>query len=203
MDELWTEGVGEYVFTLFPSEYKGVFVDVGAFHPTLISNSYIFEQNGWYTYCIEPNPSCIDKLKSIRKNVFQYACGNINADDVPFYIYKSDGIAGEASCTGLIEHDDYYSKSMFHHVDYVKLRTLDWLIKHELKIHSIDILSIDVEGTELKVLQGLNLYRYTPTIIIIESITLEEHSQQLAFLSKYNYEQIYRISVNDIYKKRI
>lgn len=40
----------------FPDpKYKGVFFDVGAFDPVLISNSYHFERNGWNFCCFEAN----------------------------------------------------------------------------------------------------------------------------------------------------
>lgn len=67
-DNYVTEGVGEYVLTLFKG-FRGVCVDVGAYEPYWMNNSWIFERIGWDTYCIEPNPNCIEKLKKERKNV--------------------------------------------------------------------------------------------------------------------------------------
>jgi len=40
--------VDEILRSYFPDyNYKGVFIDVGAFEPILISNSYHFEITGW------------------------------------------------------------------------------------------------------------------------------------------------------------
>jgi len=57
----------------------------------------------------------------------------------------------------------------------VKQRTLNTLIENEIKVtfpsfDKIDILQIDVEGGELKVLQGLDLVKYKPTVILVEDI---------------------------------
>lgn len=58
----------------FPDySYKGVCVDVGAYEPVNISNSYHFERNNWDVYCIEANTLLIPGLQRERKNVYNYA----------------------------------------------------------------------------------------------------------------------------------
>ena len=48
----------------FPDyNYLGTFIDVGAYEPINISNSYHFEKNGWNVYCLEANTILIDGLK--------------------------------------------------------------------------------------------------------------------------------------------
>ena len=40
----------------FPDfNYKGIFLDIGAYEPINISNSYHFEKNNWDVYCFEAN----------------------------------------------------------------------------------------------------------------------------------------------------
>lgn len=51
----------------FPSGYRGIFFDVGAYEPVNISNSYHFEMNNWDVHCFEANTLLIDGLKSQRK----------------------------------------------------------------------------------------------------------------------------------------
>ena len=59
----------------------------------------------------------------------------------------------------------------------VQKRRLDTLFKG-YGIKRIDILSIDVEGYEVEVLKGISFSRYMPTVIVVESHSLE-HEQQL------------------------
>lgn len=201
-----TEGVAEYVMSLFPSNFLGVCIDVGAFHPTWISNSWLFESMGWDTYCIEPNPHCIPKLKESRKNVIEFACGDSSKDDVDFYIYDTPWAGpntcgneiwrGEAADTGLIKHENTNGKIT--EVVKVNVRTLDFILGHNyLPISNIDYLSIDVEKNEMSVLRGLDLNRWTPRVISIENEfkTTDQHG----WLSSYGYKCINRITVNDIY----
>lgn len=209
-----TEGVPEYVVTLFPEGFKGVFVDVGAYDPLWISNSWIFEQAGWDVYCIEANPDRISKLQSMRKNVIELACGAENQDDVDFFIYCFGGAgpkdepghpictlpgyegqwSGEAAATGLIRHQG--GDIALSRIVKVQVRTLDWVMTQVGQDH-IDCLSIDVERNEMAVLRGCDLAKWKPKVIIIENIDQEQ--EQNDWLRQCNYRLVHRISVNDIW----
>lgn len=206
----FTEGVAEYVMTLFPTDFKGVCIDVGAFDPLWISNSWIFERAGWDVYCIEPNPHCLPKLRAMRQNVIDFACGAESADDVDFYIYKTDWAGpnekaetvwkGNAADTGLIRHEK--TNGNIDDIVKVKVRTLDYIIGHyNLPIDHIDFLSIDVEKNEMSVLRGLSLWIWTPKVIAIENEFKTE--DQHGWLASYGYVCINRIGVNDIYMKAV
>jgi len=219
-----TEGVAEYVVTLFPEGFKGICVDIGAYDPFWISNSWIFEEAGWDTYCIEPNSARIPKLKQFRKNVLEYACGDHNEDDVNLYIYKAPyagpadepgntkievgpyegAMSGEAACTGLIRHSSEQPNQYEDFLDRVikvKVRTLDWLMENEIKQDHIDLLSIDVELNEMTVLKGTDLKRWNPLAIIIENQTPQDEVAQLAWLTELGYSKVNRIGVNDVYTR--
>jgi FkbM family methyltransferase len=198
--EYITEGVGEFVQTLFPPDFKGTCIDVGAYDPFWISNSYLFEQAGWNVYCIEPNPHCIPKLKKYRKNVLQYACSNKNEDNIDFYIYALP-TCGEAAGSGLLSQPN---GGIFQEKLTVTTRTLDWLMENKIKQDHIDFLSIDVERNEVNVLKGTNLDRWKPSVIAIENLYGFEKEDvvdpdQFEILSKYGYQRIYRVSFNDVY----
>lgn len=196
-----TEGLPEYVMTLFPKDFKGVCIDVGAYDPFWISNSWIFEQAGWYAYCIEPNPTCIPRLKEHRKNVIECACGDSNKNDAELFVYQVDSV-GEAAGTGLIDHCLDFIDSAFHqkhlsHTVKVRVRTLDWLMENEIKQDHIDYLSIDVESSEIDVLRGTSLEKWKPKIIVVEN--LENDPNQSSYLINKGYRNIYRIMYNDVY----
>lgn len=198
MDSYVTEGVGEYVLSLFKG-FRGVCIDIGAYHPYWLNNSWIFERIGWRTYCIEPNPNCIPELKKHRQNVLEYACGSTNEDNVNLYIYSND-IVGEAGGTGLhkFTQDEIDRwKQPFKEIVKVKVRTLDWLMENEIKEDCIDYLSIDAEKSELEILKGTNLEKWKPKIIIIENT--EDDEEQREYLINRGYRRVNRIIFNDIY----
>ena len=76
----------------FPNyDYKGVFIEIGAYDPIIISNSYHFEKNDWDVYCFEANTQLIDRLKEERKNVYNYAVYNEDNPCVEFNVVLSNG----------------------------------------------------------------------------------------------------------------
>ena len=63
-----------------------------------------------------------------------------------------------------------------------------------MKIHEIDLLSIDVEGAELGVLMGLNIGYYAPKLILLEDkhLYLVKHR----YLKKQGYKLVKRTRQN-------
>lgn len=50
---------------------KGFYVDIGAFHPKIFSNTYLFYKRGWRGICVEPNPEAKWKFGLVRpRDVF-------------------------------------------------------------------------------------------------------------------------------------
>jgi len=80
----------------------------------------------------------------------------------------------------------------------VSTRTGDFILE-EQKVDKLDILSIDVEGSEIHVLQGIDLNKWLPKIIVIENIRNTKNQED--YLFNYNYRKINRIGFNDFYKK--
>jgi len=198
-DLYWSQGTAEYVKELFPKEFKGICVEVGAFAPKVLSNSWIFEQDGWEVYCIEPNPKCIPELKKYRKHVLEYACGAENLDDQDLFVYNVS--IGEAAITGLL---DLHAGKLYTRVEKVTVRTLDWLMENEIKKDHIDYLSIDVERNEMNVLRGTDLARWNPAVIAIENLDDARNSNflgQRVWLETYGYVYHHRIEANDIFTK--
>jgi FkbM family methyltransferase len=188
----------------FPDySYKGVFLDVGAFEPIKISNSYHFEINGWDCYLFEANSDSIPKLKEHRKNVFNYAIYDKDVDNILFNVVESNGWTAGFSA---IELSDEISKvfpcdnKKIKQINAVQ-RTLNTILKTELmNITKIDILKIDVEGGELKCLQGLDLQKYSPKIILVENITNDVTIYN--YLLSFGYVLDKHISYNQFYIKK-
>lgn len=197
----YTDGVAECVITLFPNNFKGICVDIGAYDPMWLSNSWIFEQAGWEVHCIEPNPKCMPRLRKFRKYVHEYACDERNEDNVDLFVYCVDKLGlGEAAITGLLHHSGGGHEQWFSHVSKVAVRTLDWLMENEIRRDHIDYLSIDVERNEMAVLRGTDLKRWCPKVIAIEN--LDADAEQTKWLTDRGYRHIHRILVNDIFMEQ-
>ena len=50
----------EYIKSLFPNDFIGICIEVGAYNGISLSNTYHFELIGWRCLCIEPIPSAYE-----------------------------------------------------------------------------------------------------------------------------------------------
>ncbi len=167
----------------------GFFLDIGTADGITFSNTYYFEKNGWNGICFEPSPSQFQKAMLFRKNVQQIAVGN--RDEVAdFHLSKSspDWSSLEASS------DDLKTIQ-------VKCSTLESIIKKN-NIKKVDLLSVDVEGTEVDVLEGFPFDTIKPEIIIVEYRNkMDSFNDRIAsFMSKLPYELVHTTFANYIYK---
>lgn len=207
---MYAEGqLDEYLAGLFPHNHKGVIIDVGACDPVGFSNSLYFEEKGWTAICIEPNPIQAAKLrKHPRKHVYEYAISNFDQDDADFTIFHHPKY-GTGSCTGLGDGCresvmfQQYSKQMTSSQKIkVKVRTLDTLLAGELDfLDCIDILTVDVEGTELDVIKGFDILNWSPCVVVLEDF--EPNNKKAEFMSKLGYIRNNVINFNHVFVKQV
>lgn len=170
---------------------KNIFIDVGANFPDT-SISTVLEMKGWKGIVIEPQPECIRVLKKYRKcKIVQYACSSKKNQNKSLKLW----VAGPQSSLKLefISPKDRPNKFI-----YVKVTTLNKILSKN-NIKKIDLLSIDTEGTEIDVLDGLNFKRYSPRLILIEDHArdFEKHN----YLKKLGYKLFRRTGYNAWYAK--
>jgi len=138
---------------LFPE--KGIFLDVGAGGGEGISNTYGLEKAGWEGLCIDADPANWEELKSKRKTVYCGAVADHNGE-VTFYqdIYNPD-------------HSSTIVRTGSEKIITVPCKTIEDLLD-EFNIEKIDLFSLDIEGTELEVLQQMDIEKHQPMIVIVE-----------------------------------
>lgn len=146
-------------------------VDVGAFDGKTISNSYYFLRRGWSGILIEPLPLAFQKLsKRYRNNPKVHLANNacsVKEGEQQFFI----GTDGEAGQLGSLSADisGKTGKSIS-----VKVQTLTNILNACNAPKDFSILSVDAEGMDYEVLQGLNFNLYQPRIIITEDVPCTE-----------------------------
>jgi FkbM family methyltransferase len=173
--ELETDLVGEF---LGPA--PGFFVDVGANDPKHGSQSWHLEQRGWNGILIEPQPHLAERLRQQRKaKVYEVACS------AP----ANAGKCMSLYCSGMISSLDKDWSALPRHAQAkvecaieVTIRTLDQVLTDAKAPTPIDFISIDVEGHTDEVLDGFDLTRWRPRLILLEDhvITTRVHRRMLS-----------------------
>lgn len=154
---------------------NGVMVEVGAAGPQYLSMSRHFRESGWRVVAIEPNPHFIKQHMAEGLRVLPYACGEHDEDGVDFELVLQPvalhgGQISYESFSSLKVTDEYRKLNPAIRPEKIKvnMRRLDTLLAQEL-IERVDLLSIDVEGWELQVLNGFALERFAP-IVVMENL---------------------------------
>jgi len=164
---------------------KGFYVDVGAYHPKLFSNTYLFYKRGWSGVCIEPNPTMSAKFSRIRPRDAFVNMGVSSVEDVLEYFEFNDGAAN----TFLAEQAKKNQKEAGRKL--LRKRSIEvWPLKKILAKHvksgtTIDLMSVDVEGMDVQVLESNDWEMYRPKMIIAEDLDFDFRDWKKSRLAKY------------------
>jgi FkbM family methyltransferase len=162
---------------------RGLFVEVGAFEPFLLSQTAALEQRGWHGLLIEPVPAQAAMLRAHRRaQVVEVACGPPEQHGTTMRL----AVAGALS-------NMRQERSEAPTID-VHVVTLDSVLR-EAGVTSIDFLSIDVEGLEIDVLRGFA--QYQPRLILLEDFA--ENSTKHRFMRANDYKRAQRTGNNSWY----
>ena len=165
---------------VFKNKTNGFFIELGANDGLTQSNTAMFEFfKGWTGLLIEPSFSAFEKCKVNRPKsiVVNYACVSSTYADT----HVSGDFNGQlmSSVDGLRQNVTILTK--------VPARTLESLLDEYAPNAKIDLLSLDTEGYELNILQGLNLNKYRPRYMLIE-VYAKDFDVMCLFLSVKGYK---------------
>ena len=190
--------VGRYLRTKFFSDYnyKGVVVEVGGGPAEEYSFSKHYIDNGWRGIILEPNDRMFKEHQEAGHEVYQYAVSNEDKTDVDFICY---GGGNEMGSPGLGCKTESGVEGLSQRKIKVDVITLNTFFK-QIDIKYIDIMSVDVEGWEIEVLEGLDTSQFEIRFIVLENFYDKEEYRTI--MREKGYEMIFKISFNEIYQKK-
>lgn len=197
-------GADRSIEEYFPTGYKGKCIEVGAVDGIQISNTAHFELLGWDCMCIEPQPGpgYFADLARNRKCAINCAISSNNSDDMEFHVVYCNGtpwngMSGLRVDERLVEQHRQMGFEIRIESIRVPTRRLDWCIQTFFDHPTIDFISIDVEGTELDVLQSFDVKAYNTTLFIIENNFDDPGIPE--YMRSRGFRRDKRIEVNDFY----
>ena len=142
----------------------GFFVDVGCYHPRKFNNTYALYKRGWRGINVDMEEDKIALFEAARPGDVNIVCAvSDKRETVTRY---RDGQFGLGSTI-----DDNHARKTS--VDYdsgsIETKTLTEIIDGtRYGGRQIDLLTVDAEGMDYKVVRSLDMERYRPKIIIVE-----------------------------------
>jgi len=195
------------VLNYFKEKQKGFYVDVGCYHPIHRNNTHLLYKQNWNGINIDTSEFSIDLFNYMRPQDLNYNCAVSNKNETLTLFYQKE--LSQLSTT--VESK---AKSAFQgEIKEKKIQafSLDEILNRgRYKNTKIDFLDVDVEGADIKVLQGLSFEKYKPEIICIEiydkkdfnnlKFNLKE-SDIYKFLINKNYELIWSGVFSHLFKR--
>ncbi len=157
-----------FLWRLWKDRPGGFYVDVGANHPLFHSVTKQFSIQGWRGINVEPNPILHRALVEDRPRDINLNLGVSDSDStLTFHEYPQ--LHGWSTFDESFA-DQYRQAGMTAFEREVPIRTLDSILaEHVPPGTAIDFLKVDVEGFEPRVFAGLDLRRWRPRVILVES----------------------------------
>ena len=148
----------DLLFSLLHPRASGFYLDVGAYHPWMKSNTYKLYLRGWSGITIEPNPDTAHLFRRFR----------------PRDLHLTFGVSGEASELTYFRYADPKLNTFVNlrkdcqtagKPEKVKCLPLREIIAQWCPRQGIDLLSVDCEGLDFEVLTSVDFSVNRPVSI--------------------------------------
>jgi FkbM family methyltransferase len=172
---------------------RGVYIDVGAFHPKLFSNTYLFYKKGWSGVCIEPRPEAKEDFLRVRPRDTFAGMGVGAKKDVLEYFEFKDGAANTFSAEQAEKNIKEAGRKLKKKINVAVMPLKDILASSGMEGKEIDLMSVDVEGMDLEVLKSNDWQKFHPKMIICEDLDFDFENPKKSGVVKYLMELGYRL----------
>ncbi|MEX0673985.1 MAG: FkbM family methyltransferase [Gaiellaceae bacterium] len=161
-------GEDQVIARLLPQP-AGRYLDVGAYHPHVYSNTFLLYRRGWSGVAVDPNPDCELLFRIFRPRDTFIRAGTGPAGRRVYYRYSDgayNGFAPSPTREGVVLLDAVETE----------VRPLSSLVPPG----RFDLLNVDVEGMDLEVLRTFD-WSDPPEVVAVEG------SESDAFLRELDY----------------
>ena len=189
---------------IFGQQEHGFYVDVGAYHPQMISNTYYFYLQGWKGINIDAMPGSMDLFKQTRPNDINLEIPISNVkQSLTYYTFNHSNLNGFSKELA-IERNGWkvgdWEAKLISEIDLQTFTLSEVLDEYLTSNQDIDFLNIDVEGLDYQVLESNNWQKYRPKIVLIEDLEMSVMNQaNEGQVTSFMYKQGYQLYGKAIY----
>lgn len=186
----------------FAHKNSGFCVEVGAYDGIDMSNTYLFEKLGWKCLLVEADPEMAQICQRNRPAATVVSCAVVPPGSPSQVCFRvSEDVKGMSSlgldASSRRRITGYTGRLAIREIT-TTARTLDAILE-ESKCTVIDFMSIDVEGHELGVLEGFDITRWKPQVVLVERSSVFPVWNILRYFDRGGYAFSRRTGHNDWY----
>lgn len=189
------DGEFEIIEPLLPD--RGTYLDIGASEPFECSNTIQFYRKAWHGTLVEPLPWRIPALNLMRPR--DHVCPAAIMDYTGYVPLRVAGSCSSVDWNWKIEDRQTILVPCYTFSDFVKIHP---------QAMNVDYCSIDVEGSEERVLKGIDFTTFKPIVMTVEHVDYDAHAVGEDISSRWSkyvepyYEEVTRTKFNIIYRRR-
>jgi len=187
-------------FNRLNMNYKDItYIDLGAFKPDVSNNTFSFYIRGSRGILVEANPTLIYDLYAKRPNdIILNNCitpFKSNHGSIDFYILNPPELSSISK--NIVDNHINEGRATLKEIKTVNTITLDQILDKFFRDRNPDLISIDVEGIEDKIIEKFDFYRYRPKLFCIESWVNKQGIAKHMQANQYNL--LASVVADDIY----
>lgn len=165
----------QYLFMILGID-RVLYVDVGAHHPSYLSNTYLFYRNGGRGVCVEPDPSLYKEFAGKRPRDIHLNCGVGTASGEADFFIMSTSTLNTFSRDEAERYQSYGQQRILRTIR-MKLKTINEIISQDLG-KTPNLISLDVEGLDFAIMKNFDFSRYRPEVFCLETLTYTEDKSE-------------------------
>jgi FkbM family methyltransferase len=155
---------------------KVSYLDIGAHHPTYLSNTYLFYLTGGRGVCVEPDPSLFEEFTRKRPKDVNLNCGvGAFPGEAEFFVMSSSTL----NTFSRVEAERYqsYGKQRIEKTIRVALEPVNAILEKHFDTCP-NLVSLDVEGMDYLILQNFNFEKFRPEVFCLETLSYTEDKSE-------------------------
>lgn len=189
------------IWDLLGGQLDGFFIECGAFDGVHLSVTYVLEALGWKGLLVEGIPQRFEQCRTNRPNsrVVNAALSRRGSPPEATFTVTEDHYGGMLSyLTSSAAHKQAIAQA---NMKQTKVTVPCTTMNELLKDHTgpIDVAVIDVEGGEIDLLDGFDLHKWKPRVLLLED---NERGQDPAlgnYMATQPYVQVAWVEINRVY----
>lgn len=148
------------------------YLDIGAHHPSYLSNTCLFYLKGHRGVCVEPDATLLPAFRRERPGDRLLNIGVApKHGDAEFFVMTTPTLNTFSRTEA--ERFVSYGKERIERVEKIPIRNINSIISENFTTPP-NFLSLDVEGLDLIILQSLDFDCHAPTVMCVETLTYTE-----------------------------
>lgn len=201
---------GEDLLVNYIFQLRGIthptYIDIGANHPFLLSNTAIFYKKGCRGINIEANPYLMRSFIKYRPKDINLNIGiGSKKGKLDFYIMNDPTLSSfsKEECANYCKTNKYFIKE----IKPIEITTINCVLQDHFDGKFPDFLSIDIEGFDFEVLNTIDYSKNYPKVICVEAAEYspigagKRRTDLIAFLVSKGYYEYANTNLNAIMVK--